>query len=45
MEAVKQILRYLKGSPGRGVMLMKQENTSTKVFTDADWASCPNDRH
>ncbi|TYK00722.1 copia-like protein [Cucumis melo var. makuwa] len=41
MEAINRILRYLKGTPGQGI-LMKQNSTNTVVgFSDADWAgSC-----
>jgi Reverse transcriptase (RNA-dependent DNA polymerase)/Integrase core domain/gag-polypeptide of LTR copia-type/GAG-pre-integrase domain len=41
MEAINRILRYLKGTPGQGI-LMKQNATDTVVgFSDADWAgSC-----
>lgn len=39
MEAVIRILRYLKSSPGKGLMFSKN-NRQLKVdgYTDADWA-------
>eukprot|EP00257_Ricinus_communis_P018990 XP_015577840.1 uncharacterized protein LOC107261645 [Ricinus communis] len=37
-EAIDKILRYLKGTPGQGIW-MKKNNTNTIVgFFDADWA-------
>ena len=45
MNVVMRILRYLKSSPGRGVMFSKH-NDFLKVcgFTDADWAGSITDR-
>lgn len=34
--AVYRILRYLKGSPGKGLLFEKCENRKIEVFTDAD---------
>lgn len=44
LDAATRILRYLKGTPGRGLMFRKQEKRCIEVFVDADWAGCPNDR-
>jgi Reverse transcriptase (RNA-dependent DNA polymerase) len=44
MEAVKQILRYLKGSPGRGLTFRKNGHLEVKGYTDADWAGALDDR-
>ncbi|GJX74182.1 ribonuclease H-like domain-containing protein [Tanacetum coccineum] len=33
-----RMLRYLKGSPGKGIHITKSANTSLVVFVDADWA-------
>ena len=44
IEAIKRILRYLKGSPGRGLLFKTLENGGIKVFVDTDWTGCPNDR-
>ena len=44
MDAVNRILRYLKGSAGRGIWMRKNGHTSISAYTDADWAGCPIDR-
>ena len=38
MEAVYQILRYLKKDPGRGLMFKKTINRSIKIYSNVDWA-------
>ncbi|KAJ0606762.1 putative RNA-directed DNA polymerase [Helianthus annuus] len=44
MEAVMRIIRYLKGTPGRGIVFKNNGHLDVKAFTDADWAGNPNDR-
>ena len=44
LEAVERILRYLKGCPGRGVLLGKHDHLRIEVYTDADWAGSRDDR-
>lgn len=44
MEAVYRILRYLKGTPGKGLLFKKNEARSVEAFTDADWAGSIKDR-
>jgi Reverse transcriptase (RNA-dependent DNA polymerase)/Integrase core domain/gag-polypeptide of LTR copia-type/GAG-pre-integrase domain len=44
MELVDQILRYLKATPGRGILMKNQGHTNLTVYTDADWAGNPTDR-
>ena len=45
LQAVFRILRYLKGSPGKGLLFTKQDQPLTiEAFTDADWASSVDDR-
>ncbi|KAF5458648.1 hypothetical protein F2P56_022662 [Juglans regia] len=44
LEAVHKILRYLKGSPGKGLFFKKCESKEIEVFTDADWAGSAQDR-
>ncbi|XP_042023004.1 uncharacterized mitochondrial protein AtMg00810-like [Salvia splendens] len=44
MEAALRIVRYLKGTAGYGVLLEKKEHLEIDGYTDADWASNPNDR-
>lgn len=38
LEAVNHILKYLKGTPGSGLMFLKTESRSIKGYVDADWA-------
>ena len=42
--AAYRVLRYLKGTPGKGLMFRKCHNLLVEVYTDADWAGCANDR-
>ncbi|KZV44853.1 Cysteine-rich RLK (receptor-like protein kinase) 8 [Dorcoceras hygrometricum] len=44
MEVVYKILRYLKGSPGKGLLFQKQNQRDIVAYTDADWASSISDR-
>ena len=41
--AVKSILRYLKGT-SYGIHMQKSSSLDIHAYTDADRASCPNDR-
>ncbi|KAL6344223.1 hypothetical protein AAG906_035448 [Vitis piasezkii] len=43
-QAVKRILRYLKGTSHFGLFLQPSYNFNITCYTDADWASCPDDR-
>jgi histone deacetylase 1/2 len=43
-EAVKRILRYVKGTVSTGLSIRKSASTLISVFTDADWAGCTDDR-
>ena len=38
MSAVTRILRYLKSSPGKGLMFSKNNHLNIEGYTDADWA-------
>jgi hypothetical protein len=38
MAAVNRILRYLKMTPGRGLLYKKCDNRNIEIYTDADWA-------
>lgn len=38
MDAVLRILRYLKGTAGRGIMFRKNGHLDLLAYTDADWA-------
>ncbi|XP_037492732.1 uncharacterized mitochondrial protein AtMg00810-like [Jatropha curcas] len=44
MEAVIRIVRYLKGTPGHGILFRDNEHLEIEAYTDADWAGNPNDR-
>ncbi|XP_071689212.1 uncharacterized mitochondrial protein AtMg00810-like [Rutidosis leptorrhynchoides] len=35
-----RILRYLKGSPGKGVLLSRSASISLSAYVDADWGKC-----
>lgn len=38
MEAVYRILKYLKGTPGKGLLFSKGGVSNVEGYTDADWA-------
>ena len=38
MEAVYQILRYLKSAPGKGLLFSKNGISNIEEYTDSDWA-------
>ena len=44
LEAVYKILRYLKGSPGRGLFFKKGDSKKVKIYTDANWAESAEDK-
>jgi hypothetical protein len=44
MAAVIRILRYLKSSPGKGLMFSKNNHLNIDGYTDADWAGDAHDR-
>ncbi|XP_042007450.1 uncharacterized mitochondrial protein AtMg00810-like [Salvia splendens] len=43
-EAAEKILRYLKSSPGHGLFYLSNSKVSLSIFSDADWAACPDTR-
>lgn len=43
-DAAYRILRYLKGTPGKGLLFRKNDNLQIEVYTDADWAGSTTDR-
>ena len=43
-EAVKRILRYVKGTMNTGLRIRRSPSNSISMFTDADWAGCVDDR-
>ena len=40
-EAALRLVRYLKGSPGQGVLLKSDTDLTLTIYCDADWSSCP----
>jgi hypothetical protein len=44
LAAVRRIIRYLQGSSGRGLFFPTNSSLRFVVYTDADWAGCPNTR-
>jgi hypothetical protein len=38
---MKRILRYLQGTPDYGILLHHSSGYDLVVYTDADWAGCP----
>ena len=42
--AVKRILRYLAGTKSHGITFTASQSLSLSAFSDADWASNPDDR-
>jgi hypothetical protein len=44
LTAMKRILRYLRGTPDYGLLLCRSRPTDLAVYTDADWAGCPDIR-
>jgi Reverse transcriptase (RNA-dependent DNA polymerase) len=44
MDAVYQILRYLKNAPGKGLIFKKNEYLNVEGYCDSDWASCADDK-
>jgi hypothetical protein len=42
--AMKRILRYLRGTPDFGLLLRRSSSSDLVVYTDADWAGCPDTR-
>ena len=43
-DAVYKILRYLKGTPGKGLLYQNRGHLQVDVFTNADWAGSVIDR-
>ncbi|XP_039013076.1 transcription factor TGA7-like [Hibiscus syriacus] len=44
LEVVNRVLRYLKGTPGKGLHFKKTNSRYVDIYTDADWACSVNDR-
>jgi hypothetical protein len=44
LSALKRILRYLRGKLNHGLLLRLSTTSVVLVYTDADWAGCPDPR-
>jgi len=44
LAALKRILRYVRGTLHLGLLLRPSSSTDLQVYTDADWAGCPDMR-
>lgn len=44
MDAAIRLLRYLKGTPGHGILLSSSSSLHLSGYCDSDWASCPTTR-
>jgi hypothetical protein len=44
MKVALRVLRYLKSSPGRGILFSKNDHLNIIGYTDADWARNLTDR-
>ncbi|PNY16822.1 retrovirus-related Pol polyprotein from transposon TNT 1-94 [Trifolium pratense] len=40
-DAAMRVLRYLKFTPGQGIILPKENDLQLVAYCDSDWASCP----
>nr|GEY75768.1 integrase, catalytic core [Tanacetum cinerariifolium] len=41
LEAAKRVLRYLKGTPGQGILLPREGPTTLIAYCDSDWLGFP----
>jgi hypothetical protein len=44
LTAMKRILRYLQGTPDYGLLLCHSSSSDLVVYTNANWAGCPDTR-
>ncbi|WVZ80009.1 hypothetical protein U9M48_027527 [Paspalum notatum var. saurae] len=44
LTALKHLLRYLRGTVDHGLLLHRSASSELVVYTDADWAGCPDTR-
>lgn len=44
MEALNHTLRYVAHTEGQGILLKATDQLTLQVFSDSDWASCPDSR-
>ncbi|XP_019414581.1 PREDICTED: uncharacterized protein LOC109326345 [Lupinus angustifolius] len=43
-KAMTRVLRYIKGTPGQGLLYSPTSTIQIKGFSDSDWATCPDTR-
>lgn len=43
-EAALRVVRYLKGSPGQGILLSSHIDLTLTAYCDSDWSTCPTSR-
>ncbi|XP_076884319.1 putative mitochondrial protein AtMg00240 [Bidens hawaiensis] len=41
MDAAARVLRYLKTTPGQGILLPKEGGMTLVAYSDSDWLGCP----
>ncbi|XP_043717779.1 uncharacterized mitochondrial protein AtMg00810-like [Telopea speciosissima] len=41
LDAAHRLLRYLKGTPGQGLLIPAKNALERSAYCDSDWASCP----
>jgi hypothetical protein len=44
LTAMKRILRYLRGTSDFGLLLHRSSSSDLVIYTDTDWAGCPDTR-
>ena len=44
LNALHHLLRYLKGSPGQGILFFASLEIWLMAYADADWGNCPDTR-
>ncbi|XP_026399410.1 uncharacterized protein LOC113295274 [Papaver somniferum] len=44
IQLVKRILRFLKGSPGSGIIIGSSDLSTLSAYSYSDWAGCPDTR-
>jgi hypothetical protein len=45
LTAMKRIMRYLQGTPYYSLLLRRSSGSDLVIYTNTDWASCPDTHH